>query len=105
MRLLNLLAAAASLLLAGNVAAQTSAASAPSQSASSGSPGSSEPLAIATIPGPVTAGSTITIKWNPTTASSVSFVLRYGSSNALSTGPTIARKSFSPRSRSRNPVR
>jgi hypothetical protein len=90
MRFFNLLAAAASLLLAGNAAAQSSAAPAASQSATSGSPGSSEPLAIATIPGPVTAGSTITIKWNPTTASTVSFVLRYGNSNALSTGPIIA---------------
>jgi hypothetical protein len=92
MRFLNLLTAAASLLLAGHAAAQSSsAAAAPSQSAVA-SPGTGEPLAIATIPGPVTAGSTVTIKWNPTTASTVSFVLRYGSSNALSTGPTVACK-------------
>jgi len=88
MRFLNLLATAAALLLsATSVSAQSSAGAAPTQSATTGS---GEPLAIATIDGPVTAGSMVTIKWNPTTASTVSFVLRYGSSGALSTGPVIA---------------
>jgi hypothetical protein len=90
MRFLNLLAAAASLLLTSGVSAQSSAAAAPS---SVSSPATNEPLAIVTMPGPISAGSTITIKWNPTTASTVSFVLRYGSTNALLTGPTIARES------------
>jgi hypothetical protein len=76
MRFFSIIAAAAS-LLAPIVSAQSNA-----------------PLAItAPLGGSFQAGSQLTITWTPTTASSVTLILRYGSnSDNLATGAPIACK-------------